>query len=325
MLQKLILFPDKYLTLLIVILSIFMMTTFFYPLMSFAHGEAIEVNASGSHGPLQLSSEQQKAIGLTTALAKTRSLAVILSLNGTVQLLPNNQADITARISGQVTEIYVNLTDNVKRGQPLTKIQSRLVGSPPPSVMITAPINGVIDARNINLGQAIEPNTILFHISERSKMLIIANVYEEDIGKVKAGQEATIHLLSYPDKVFQGKVQLIEPNLDPLTRTSKVWIIVDNPEGMLKPDMFAKANLILQKKEAILTIPNNAILEANSEQFVFVRDGNRFQRIEIEIGASDDNNTEIIDGLVPGDEVVVQGNRQIYTMWLMGGKRKAQE
>ena len=291
---------------------------------AFAHGGEIEIGGA-ARGPVQLSAAQQKAIALQLAAASLRPLSTELNLNGEVQLQPNRQADVSLRISGQIKALYANLGDRVRVGQRLALVQSRLVGDPPPSVTINAPMSGVIDARNAVVGQAVEPNTVLFHISDRSQVFVVASVYEEDIGKIKLGQETRVRVLSYPKQVFTGKVTLIDPNLDPLNRTVKAWIQLANPQGLLKPNMFARASVILRANEAALTIPNGAIIEANGEKFVFVREGNKYHRVEVTIGASDDEYTEITAGLVPGDEVVTQGNRQIYTMWLTGGQPKAGE
>ena len=291
---------------------------------AFAHGEQIEVG-SGARGPVQLSAAQQKAIALQLAPVSSRPLSTVLNLNGEVQLLPNRQADVSLRISGQVKELYADLGQRVRTGQRLVLVQSRLVGDPPPSVTINAPMSGVIDARNVVVGQAVEPNTALFHISDRSQVVVVGKVYEEDIGKVKTGQAAHVSVLSYPQQIFSGKVTLIDPNLDPLSRTVKVWIQLANPQGLLKPNMFARASVILRHNGAALTIPNSAIIEANGEKFVFVREGDKYNRVEVSIGASDDEYSEITDGVVPGDEVVTQGNREIYTMWLTGGQMKAEE
>ena len=292
--------------------------------LAFGHGEQIEVGG-GLRGPVQLSAAQQKAIAVQIIPASLRPLAAVLNLNGEVQLLPNRQADVSLRISGQVKALYANLGDTVRAGQRLVLVQSRLVGDPPPSVTITAPMSGVIDARNVVIGQAVEPNTVLFHISDRSQLNVVGKVFEEDLGKVKAGQAARIHVPSYPEQVFNGKVTLIDPNLDPLNRTVKVWIQLANPQALLKPNMFARVGVVLKRNEAALTVPNGAIIEANGERFVFVREGDKFKRVEINIGAKDDEFSEITDGLVPGDEVVTQGNRQIYTLWLTGGQIKAAE
>ena len=286
---------------------------------AFAHGEQIEVG-SGARGPVQLSAAQRKAIALQLAPVSSRPLSTVLNLNGEVQLLPNRQADVSLRISGQVKELYADLGQRVRAGQHLVLVQSRLVGDPPPSVTISAPMSGVVDARNVVVGQAVEPNTALFHISDRSQVIVVGKVYEEDIGKVKTGQAAHVSVLGYPQQIFVGKVTLIDPNLDPLSRTVKVWIQVANPQGLLKPNMFARASVILRRNGAALTIPNSAIIEANGEKFVFVREGDKYNRVEVSIGAKDDEYSEITDGLVPGDEVVTQGNREIYTMWLTGGQ-----
>ena len=291
---------------------------------AFAHGGAIEVG-SGVRGPVPLSAAQQRAIALQLAPASLRPLSAELNLNGEVRLLPDRQADVSTRINGQVKALYANLGDSVRLGQRLALVQSRLVGDPPPSVTITAPRSGVIDARNVVVGQAVDPSTVLFHISDRSQVFVVGRVYEEDIGKIRPGQEARIRALGYPKQVFTGKIKLIDPDLDPLSRTVKAWIRLANPQGLLKPGMFVRAAVILRRDDAALTIPNSAIIEANGEKFVFVREGNKYHRVEISIGAKDDEYSEITAGLVPGDEVVTQGNREIYTMWLTGGQMKAEE
>lgn len=291
--------------------------SFFSNNMAFSHGETIELSHTPG-GPVYLSQEQKSIIDLKLAKVSERSLAQILGLNGEIQLLANAQADVSVRVSGNVSALYANLGDTVTLGQPLVKIQSLLIGEPPPSVIIKAPMDGLIDARNISLGQAVQPNTVLFHISNRRQLLVIAKVYEEDLAKVSIGQEARLLVLSYPNHDFVGKLILIEPNLDPLTRTVNVQILLDNKQNLLKPGMFTRVNLILEKKKNTLSIPNAAILEANDEKFVFKAVGTHYERIEVTTGITDANFSEIKQGLAAGDEVVIQGNRQLYTLWLTG-------
>jgi len=283
---------------------------------AFAHGGEVEVSASGVRKPVQLTVEQQAAIGLKTAVAESRPLSSLLNTNGDVQLPLDHQADVSIAISGRIKELYANLGDTVKAGQRLALVESRAGGNV--GVTITAPMSGVIDARSATIGQAVEPSRI-FHISDTSKVTVIGKVYEESLAQVKVGQVARVHVLAYPDQVFVGKVTLIEPTLDPLSRTVKIWIQLDNPQGLMKPNMFARIALVLKQNDEALVVPNEAIIEANSEKFVFVHDGKNFKRVEITLGAADDQYSEVTDGLVPGDEVAMQGNRQIYTMWLTGG------
>ncbi len=129
-------------------------------------------------------------------------------------------------------------------------------------------------------------------------------------------------MLSYAKLVFAGRITLIEPNLDVLTRTINVQVSLNNQKDLLKPGMLARINVILSKNQSVLAVPNAALIDIGSEAFVFVRTNHNYERMEVSLGASDDNYTEIIKGLVPGDEVVTQGNRELYTLWLSGSQSK---
>lgn len=296
-----------------------------YGLPLLAHGNEIEVGEPQKESEVHLEADQAKAIDLKTVQPSIQPLAQSLSLNGEVRTLPNSQADASVRINGQVTELYANIGDKVRKSQKLAKVQSYLVGDPPPSVIVTAPIDGLIDARNVKVGQSVQPNTALFSISNREPIMMEAKLYEEDIGKVKLGQIANVNVLSYPGQKFKGKIILIEPNLDPLTRTVNVQIALNNPQSLLKPNMSAQANVILEENTSAIAIPNAAILEANGEKFVFIQNGEHYKRVVVRTGASDNKYTEIKDGIKFSDHVVIQGHRQLYTVWLTGGHVEEKE
>ena len=288
------------------------------------HGGQIKV-AGGARGPVSLTKAQIEALGMQTAPADMRSVSTLLNVNGQVDALPDAQAVVSLRISGIVQAVYVNLGDAVRRGQKLATVQSRTIGNPPPTITVSAPMDGVIDNRGVTVGQSVEPDTILFHVSQRRRMRVVARVYEEDLRQVKIGQKAYVKLLAYPQELLTGTVSLVGPALDPQTRTVEVWVLLENSRGLLKPNLFARADIVLGENDAALTIPNSAILEANGEQFVFVHEGEKFDRVEIAIGAADDQYSEVTSGLVPGDEVVTQGAREIYTLWLAGGQLAASD
>ncbi|MEO6172701.1 MAG: efflux RND transporter periplasmic adaptor subunit, partial [Arenimonas sp.] len=257
-----------------------------------AHGTQIKVD-SGTKGPVHLSDAQQHAIGLKVVASDFRPMSELLTLNGSVQPVSGKQAEVSTRISGQLTQVYVTQGAVVGKGQRLARVQSRLVGDPPPSVDIVAPMSGVIDQMTATIGQSVEPSTMLFHIRDGSEVNIVAKVYEEDLGKIIPGQNTHVKLLSYPGKNFSGKIILVGPSLDPLSRTVDVWVKLMNDEGLLKPNLFARVAVILRENKAALTVPNAAIIEANGEKFVFVRQKDSFARVEISTGASDDQFTEV--------------------------------
>ncbi|MBI3676997.1 MAG: efflux RND transporter periplasmic adaptor subunit [Proteobacteria bacterium] len=289
---------------------------------AFGHGGQIDVG-SGPKGPVILSAAQISALDLKTAQAQMRPVAHLLSVTGEVQPLASAQAVVSLRISGTVQAIYVNPGVSVKRGQKLALVQSRVVGNPPPVVAVTAPIGGIVDTRDVTLGQGVEPGTALFHLSDRSSMRVVGKVYEEDLGQVHTGQKAFVKLLAYPKQLLSGTVNYVGPTLDPDTRTVEVWILLDNAQGLLKPNLFARADIVLSENPTALVVPNSAVLEAGGENFVFVRDGAKFNRVDVTVGVTDDEVSEILSGLVPGDEVVTQGAREVYTTWLTGGHAPA--
>jgi cobalt-zinc-cadmium efflux system membrane fusion protein len=289
-----------------------------------SHGE--QIAASGNKGgPVELTAAQQQKLGLKLARAGLRPLPDLLQLNGEVRLAPGREADASPRISGQVVAVYARLGDSVRAGQRVARVQSRLVGNPPPSVDIVASMTGVVDAVNVSIGQSVEPGTALLHLSDRSEVDVIARVYEEDLGKVRVGQTALVRTLGYPGQVFHGSTTLVGPSLDPDTRTVELWVRLANPQGLLKPHMFARVDLTLREDPSVLAVPTAAVIEANGEKFVFVRQQGAFKRVEVEVGAGDGDFTEITDGLVPGDEVVTTGNREVYTLWLTGGVLKGED
>jgi multidrug efflux pump subunit AcrA (membrane-fusion protein) len=288
----------------------------------FAHGGQIETGGGGG-GPVTLTKMQEESIGLKTAKADFRSIDTVLLLNGGVKIDPDRHAHVTTRISGRVEQLFARVGDRVEKGQKLAVIQSRQLGEPPPTVDVTAPVNGVVNDRGVSLGDSVEPNTELFHIVDLSKVIVVAQVYEEDVGKVKLGQTARVTALSYPTNEFTGTVTFVGLELDPDTRTLPVWLTVDNPDGKLRADMFVKAAELLAKNSDVLTVPKPAVLSDGGEKFVFVRTGDTFNRVDVQTGAEDDLNVEIKDGLVPGDEVVTEGQRELFTAWLTGGKKPA--
>ncbi len=287
-----------------------------------AHGEQIEAGGGGG-GPVTLTKIQQASIGLETAKADARSLASVLPLYGRVMIDPDRHAHVTTRISGRVEQLLARVGDRVEKGQKLAVIQSRQLGDPPPTVDVFAPVSGVVNDRPATIGDSVEPNTELFHLIDLSKVIVVAQVYEEDVAKVKLDQTARIAALSYAAHDFAGKVVFLGLELGVETRTLPVWLAVDNPDGKLRADMFVQAAILLGEIPDTLVVPKAAVLTDGGEKFVFVRTGDTFNRADVQTGAEDDRYVEIKDGLVPGDEVVVQGQRELFTAWLTGGKKPA--
>ncbi|MGH7884945.1 MAG: efflux RND transporter periplasmic adaptor subunit [Thermodesulfobacteriota bacterium] len=264
---------------------------------------------------VELSQIAQNSIGLKTADADFRNVEDVLQLSGIIKPEPDRVGEVSTRAEGRVEKVYANLGDSVKKGQKLAVFLPRQMGDPP-LVSINAPLSGIIIERNISLGGTVESNKTLFRIADLSKLIVEGEVFENDVFKVKLGQSARIRLDAYPENVFEGKVIFIASELDPMKRTQPIWVLVDNKDGLLKPELFARIAVVIEHSKEVITIPNEAVIDNGAEKFVFIKNGNQFIKQDVTTGIKDDRYVEIRDGLYPGDQVVTDGNRQIYTKWL---------
>ena len=288
-------------------------------------GEKKGGSPTSNSAGVELSEIAQKSIGLKVVEADIRQVEEVLVISGIVKPDPNRVAEVSTRIEGRIEKLYASLGDRVQKGQKLVDIQSRQLGNPPPVVTVTSPISGTVVERSVVLGEAVEPNKHLFHIVDLSKVIVEGDVFESDVSKVKIGQNARVRLDAYPNKIFIGKVIFVASELDPMKRTLHLWVSVDNKEGLLKPELFARVALVIEHSREALTVPVEAIIDDGAEKFVFVKNGNQFIRQDVATGVSDDRYIEITDGLYPGDQVVTDGNRQIYTKWLFSGGLEERE
>jgi cobalt-zinc-cadmium efflux system membrane fusion protein len=173
---------------------------------------------------------------------------------------------------------------------------------------LNSPIDGIVVERNATVGASVGTDANLFKIIDLSRVWIDANVFEKDLPRVRPGQEVKLKVTAFPESTFSGKVILINSVLDPETRTVKVRTEVANPDGRLKPDMFANVQIITDVNRAAISIPQSAVLNDEGKTIVFVADGDGYKKRQVQAGIRNNDRVEIVDGLSAGDKVVVKGN-----------------
>ena len=177
-------------------------------------------------------------------------------------------------------------------------------------IAIRAPIGGTIVDRKLGLGQYIKPDSQdpLYLISDLSTVWVAADIYETDLPAVHAGAPVDIRLAAYPDRSFPARIFAISPTVDPATRTVKVRCVVSNPEGLLKPEMFAHVRVGEAVKRKVVTVPSNAILTEGERSFVLIEEAaGRFRRREVKSGREVEGSTVIETGLRLNERVVTVG------------------
>jgi cobalt-zinc-cadmium efflux system membrane fusion protein len=183
------------------------------------------------------------------------------------------------------------------------------LNNPSPVIEIKAPVSGTIVEQNITPGTGVKsldnsPN--LFVIADLSHVWVLCDVYENDLAKVHLDDMAEVRLNAYPDKVLHGKVSNIARVLDPATRSAKVRLELDNPRGLMRPNMFASVTFSSISAQRRPVVPTAAVLKLHDKNWTFhrERDGS-FRRQEVQIGTSlPDGMIEVLDGLSAGDQVI---------------------
>ncbi len=176
---------------------------------------------------------------------------------------------------------------------------------------IRAPIGGVVSARYIKVGNAIQPNAQAFKITQMDTLHAHIYVPERDIHKLAPKQTASMTLDAWPDKSFQGTILRVNPVVDAATGTVKVTVAMAAGQRELKPGMFGRVEILYDRRDAAVLVPKDAVLTEDAAQTVFVVADGKAKRRSIKVGYSDSYNYEVLEGLQSGDQVVTTGQANL--------------
>ena len=181
---------------------------------------------------------------------------------------------------------------------------------------IPAPIAGVVVDRPAVLGQVVEPTTPLLKLVDTSVLIAEGAAPEDLLRELRVGQLVRVTVAAYPARRFEGRITFIHPQIDPDRRTAHVWAEIPNPGGELKEDMFVQLSVVVGGGPRALVIPAAALMSEGGIEFVFTETPAGFARVPVVVGARNDQYVEIREGLSPGQKVVTDGKRQLYTVFL---------
>ncbi len=177
-------------------------------------------------------------------------------------------------------------------------------------IPVLAPISGEVVERLVAPGQVVQAGqTQAFTISDLSTVWVLANIYQSDLAVVRSGDDVVVETDAYPG-TFHGKISYVSPALDVNTRTLQARIIVDNPGEKLKKDMYCTVTVTAGSISNVTAVPDSAILrDDNNQPFVYVVVGtNQFARRNVEVGESQNAQTQILKGISIGEKVVGDGS-----------------
>ena len=176
---------------------------------------------------------------------------------------------------------------------------------------VYAPITGSVTKRHVYAGTLLKPGMPIVTIADASRMRVQVKVAENDIPSVRVGTEARIKFPSLPNphNEHRARVSTVFPKLDPATRTGTVEMVIENPKGLIKADMYAIVDLILERRQRAITIPRLAVVEVEGKPTVFTVEGTIAKANEVKLGLTEGEKIEVIEGIKEGDMVIYKGNR----------------
>ncbi|HCE10592.1 MAG TPA: efflux RND transporter periplasmic adaptor subunit [Oxalobacteraceae bacterium] len=172
-----------------------------------------------------------------------------------------------------------------------------------------SPVSGIVTEKKALQGMRFMPGETLYQITDLSSVWVLADVFEQDIGLVKAGAKASVTIDAYPGKVYGGRIAYVYPTLKAETRTVQVRIELANPGQLIKPGMFAQVELAVTGRNHVVSVPVSAVIDSGTRHIVLVQAGQgRFEPREVKTGARSDDDVEVLQGIADGERVVVAAN-----------------
>jgi Cu(I)/Ag(I) efflux system membrane fusion protein len=303
-----------------------------------------EDDAGDGAGTVKLSVDRVQRLGVRSEVVATRPLSRAVRAFATLQFDERRQFVVAPKFGGWIEKLYVDATgDVVAAGQKLFDVYSpelnvlqqqwRVAGrsadatdklrylaypeaaleklrqGDPPSrtVAIPSPVAGTVVDKIAIEGMRFQPGEALFRIVDTSTMWVLAEVYEQDLAYVKLGDMAKVTINAWPGDPFDGKVTFIYPTIGKESRTARLRIEVANPNGRLRADMAATAEIAAPLDGSRLAVPESAVIDSGRRQVVLVERGEgRYEPRPIRLGARVPGWVQVIDGLKAGERVVTQ-------------------
>jgi cobalt-zinc-cadmium efflux system membrane fusion protein len=221
----------------------------------------------------------------------------------------NSELDlINARKEFQKSE------DELKKTEDVVKLYGTNPNSKIPYFTITAPIEGYVVEKNINNNMLLRPDNTnaIFTISDLKTVWVYANAFETDIAQLKQGQTVTVMTPAYPNQELKGIINNVGNVLDPTSKALKLRVELENPDGMLRPEMFAKVKVHVPKPGKFLAVPPDALIFDKDKYYVLQYTNKQFKPREIQLVEKTSRITYLLKGVSEGDTIVTEGSLLLY-------------
>lgn len=265
------------------------------------HGHADEHEEAGDRTTID--PESAKAMKIGTDIAGPGKVHQTISLTGKITLNKNRVAQVRARFPGLVRDVRSNIGDAVKKGQTLAIVESNESLQAYP---VTSPLDGVILGRNTNVGDTAETEP-MFVVADLKKLWAEFFIFSRDLNSIKQGQAIRIRSLT-DDTEAEAQLTTLLPTTESSSQTVVARVELNNDEDKWRAGMTVRGDVVLSEREVPLAVKTSAIQRQESSQVVYVRTGNDYEMRKVEVGQSDREWTEILNGLQDGETYVSENS-----------------
>ena len=270
------------------------------------HGESKAEEHSDGHAEelptTVIAPDIAKAAGIEVAEAGPGVIADEHEVQGLLVPIEGQVADVTGRFPGPVRSLRANVGDQVRAGQVLATIESNLSLS---TYTVTAPISGVVTARNASIGGMAGEGTALFEIANLSEVWVDLHIFGADAQHIRAGVPVTVTRMG-DGETLSTVLERVLPGMATASQSTVARATINNLDGLWRPGSAVKARITVDRQPVDLLVPLSALQTMDGQDVVFVRKGqDTYEQRPVETGARDSQRVQILEGLEPGEQVVV--------------------
>ena len=213
-----------------------------------------------------------------------------------------NFDDADARYSAALAQLDVAKAQAAQTQSRIEELKFALSNT-----KIISPVNGFVGQRNLDAGAFAGTNSPVLSVVDISSVRLVANLIEKDFRRVQPGLQASVEVDAFPGEQFAGKVSRVSPVFDAATRTAAMEIEVPNPGYRLKPGMYARVALTVDRQADALTVPRSAVIDLEGQRGVYVVEELVAHFRQVRTGLQDADRVQVLDGLAEGEQVVTVG------------------
>ncbi|WP_292053564.1 MULTISPECIES: efflux RND transporter periplasmic adaptor subunit [unclassified Brevundimonas] len=262
------------------------------------------VQETAEEGRTTIDPQVARNAGIKVETAGPAPLGEQLALNGRIEVAPEGSAEVHARYPGRVMTVSVQVGQRVSRGQVVARVES---SESLQTYSVTAPISGLITAKNVNPGSITGGGIPMLTISDPSRIQAEFFLYPRDAERVRSGQTVTVQSLAGDHKAT-GTIQAILPANDAMSQTLTARVNLPYQDGVWRPGLGVSGMVTVGDGNAPVAVRIGALQPYEGKTAVFVRKGNQYEARPVKLGRQTAEWAEILEGLQAGEEYVTDGS-----------------